>query len=73
VRSKEKGITAMFSWVRRNPVDTTTHEIKSLNYLNSVLAKIEANINGVDEAICLDNNGFIAEGVGENLFIVKER
>jgi len=70
--AKAKGITAMISWVRRNPVDTTTHEIKSLNYLNSVLAKIEANMNGVDEAICLDKNGFVSEGVGENLFIVKD-
>ncbi len=61
----------MFSWVRRNPVDATTHEIKSLNYLNSVLAKIEANANGVDEAICLESSGCIAEGVGENIFIVK--
>jgi branched-chain amino acid aminotransferase len=62
----------MFSWVRRNPVDATTHEIKSLNYLNSVLAKIEANANGVDEAICLEASGCIAEGVGENIFIVKD-
>jgi len=69
--AKETGITTMFSWVRRNPVDATTHEIKSLNYLNSVLAKIEANANGVDEAICLESNGYIAEGVGENIFIVK--
>ncbi|MEM3549618.1 MAG: branched-chain-amino-acid transaminase [Candidatus Bathyarchaeia archaeon] len=68
---KEKGITTVISWVRRNPVDTTTHEIKSLNYLNSVLAKIEANINGVDDAICVDKNGFISEGSGENVFIVK--
>jgi branched-chain amino acid aminotransferase len=69
--AKEVGITTMFSWVRRNPVDATTHEIKSLNYLNSVLAKIEANSCGVDEAICLEANGYIAEGVGENVFIVK--
>jgi branched-chain amino acid aminotransferase len=69
--AKEKGITTMISWVKRNPVDATTHEIKSLNYLNSVMGKIEANISGVDEAICLDKNGFVAEGVGENLFIVK--
>jgi branched-chain amino acid aminotransferase len=69
--AKEKGITAMLSWTRRNAVDAATHEIKSLNYLNSVLSKIEANISGVDEAICLDKNGFIAEGVGENLFIIK--
>jgi len=70
--AKEVGVTTMFSWVRRNPVDATTHEIKSLNYLNSVLAKIEANACGVDEAICLESNGYIAEGVGENVFIVKD-
>jgi branched-chain amino acid aminotransferase len=70
--AKETGITAMFSWVRRNPVDATTHEVKSLNYLNSILAKIEANANGVDEAICLESSGCIAEGVGENIFIVKD-
>ena len=69
--AKEKGIATMISWVRRNSVDAATHEIKSLNYLNSVLAKIEANANGADEAICLDKNGFVSEGVGENLFIVK--
>jgi len=69
--AKENGISTMISWVRRNPVDTTTHEIKSLNYLNSVLGKIEAISTGVDEALCLDKNGWIVEGVGENLFIVK--
>jgi branched-chain amino acid aminotransferase len=69
--AKENGITTMLSWVRRNPVDATSHEIKSLNYLNSVLAKIEANANGVDEALCLESNGYIAEGVGENVFIAK--
>jgi len=70
--AKEVGITAVFTWVRRNPVDATTHEIKSLNYLNSVLGKIEANACGADEAICLETNGYIAEGVGENVFIVKD-
>jgi len=69
--AKTKGITTLISWVRRNPVDSTSHEIKSLNYLNSVMAKIEANAAGADEAICLDKGGFVSEGVGENLFIVK--
>lgn len=69
--AKENGVTAMISWVKRDPVDATSHEIKSLNYLNSILAKIEANIAGVDEAICLDKNGFVCEGVAENVFIVK--
>lgn len=70
--AKENGVTAMVSWVKRDPVDATSHEIKSLNYLNSILAKIEANIAGVDEAICLDKNGFVCEGVAENIFIVRK-
>ena len=68
---KKDGITAMVSWVKRDPVDATTHEIKSLNYLNSILAKIEANIASVDEAICLDKRGFVSEGVAENIFMVR--
>ena len=70
--AKDTGIAAMISWVKRDPVDATSHEIKSLNYLNSILAKIEANIAGVDEAICLDKNGFVCEGVAENIFIVRK-
>lgn len=69
--AKEKGIGALISWVKRDPVDATSHEIKSLNYLNSILAKIEANIWGVDEAIVLDKNGFVCEGVAENIFMVN--
>jgi branched-chain amino acid aminotransferase len=70
--AKEKGISTVITWVRRHPVDTTTHEIKSLNYLNSILAKMEATAYGADEAIGLDKTGLISEGVGENLFIVKD-
>jgi len=68
----ERGITAMITWVKRDPVDATSHEVKSLNYLNSILGKIESNIAGVDEAIVLDKTGFVSEGVAENVFIVKE-
>ena len=70
--AKGNGVTTMISWVKRDPVDATSHEIKSLNYLNSILAKIEANTTGVDEAICLDKAGFVCEGVAENIFMVKE-
>ncbi len=69
--AKVKGITALVSWVRRNPVDGSSHETKSLNYLNSIMAKIEANMSGADEAICLTPQGCVAEGVGENIFVVK--
>jgi branched-chain amino acid aminotransferase len=68
----EKGISTVITWVRRNSVDAATHELKSLNYLNSILGKIEANNSGVDEAICLDKTGFVCEGVGENIFIVRD-
>jgi branched-chain amino acid aminotransferase len=68
----KNGITTIIAWVKRNPVDTATHEMKSLNYLNSILGKIEANNSRVNEAICLDKTGHVCEGVGENIFIVRE-
>lgn len=68
---KEKGMRAMFVWVKRDPVDATSHEVKSLNYMNSIMAKIEANLAGCDEAICLDRSGHVSEGVAENIFILK--
>ena len=67
----KNGINTTIAWVKRNPVDTATHEMKSLNYLNSILGKIEANNTGADEAICLDKTGYVCEGVGENIFIVS--
>ncbi|HEV2434827.1 MAG TPA: branched-chain-amino-acid transaminase [Verrucomicrobiae bacterium] len=46
--------------------------IKSLNYLNNILAKIEANHAGCEEAVMLNAEGFVAECTGDNLFIVKQ-
>ncbi|MDH7594748.1 MAG: branched-chain-amino-acid transaminase [Candidatus Bathyarchaeia archaeon] len=70
--AKEKGITAMITWVRRDAIDATSHEVKSLNYLNSILAKIEANNAGVEEAISLGRTGYVCEGVAENIFLVRD-
>jgi branched-chain amino acid aminotransferase len=70
--AKQKGISAIISSVRRDTVDATTHEIKSLNYLNSVLAKIEGVDVGADDALMLDRNGFVSEATTTNLFIVKD-
>lgn len=70
--AKEKGISVIISSVRRDTVDATTHEIKSLNYLNSVLAKIEATESGADDALMLDRNGFVSEATTTNVFIVKD-
>lgn len=67
----EKGLTAVTVTVRRVSFDALPPNIKSLNYLNNILAKIEANAKGGDEAIFLDRNGYISEGSGDNIFIVK--
>ncbi|MCS7144081.1 MAG: branched-chain-amino-acid transaminase [Archaeoglobaceae archaeon] len=66
-----KGLKAITVAVRRNAFDALPPNIKSLNYLNNVLAKIEANVKGGDEAIFLDRNGYISEGSGDNIFVVK--
>jgi branched-chain amino acid aminotransferase len=57
--------------VRRNAPDAVPPNIKSLNYLNNILAKIEAVNTGFDEAIMLDSLGYVAECTGDNIFIVK--
>jgi branched-chain amino acid aminotransferase len=56
----------------RNLHSAVNPAIKSLNYLNNILAKIEANNAGCEEAIMLNAEGYIAECTGDNLFIVKE-
>jgi branched-chain amino acid aminotransferase len=71
VIAKRRGISAIISSVRRDSVDATSHEIKSLNYLNSVMAKIEALDVGADDALMLDRNGFLSEATTTNLFLVK--
>lgn len=67
----ERGLRAVTVAVRRNAIDSLPPNIKSLNYLNNILAKIEANAKGGDEAIFLDHNGYVSEGSGDNIFIVK--
>lgn len=64
------GITTIISSIRRQAPDSTSHEIKSLNYLNSVQATIEANRQGADDAIILDQRGFVAEATGTTLVAV---
>lgn len=67
----DKGLTAVTVTVRRNAPESLSPNIKSLNYLNNILAKIEANYKGGDEAIILDIHGKISEGSGDNIFVVK--
>jgi branched-chain amino acid aminotransferase len=55
----------------RNLHSAVNPAVKSLNYLNNILAKIEANNAGVEEAVMLNAEGFVAECTADNLFIVK--
>lgn len=71
-KTQERGIRAIITSIRRHPTDTTSHEIKSLNYLNSILARLEAISVGVDEAIMLDHRGFVAEAAVTTLFVVRD-
>jgi branched-chain amino acid aminotransferase len=69
----EKGITAITVSTRRNSHQVLNPAIKSLNYLNNILAKMEAKLAGKQEAIMLTIDGYVAEGSGENIFIVKKQ
>jgi branched-chain amino acid aminotransferase len=55
----------------RNLHSAVNPAIKSLNYLNNILAKIEANNAGVEEAVMLNSEGFVAEGTADNIFVIK--
>ncbi|HNR58424.1 MAG: branched-chain-amino-acid transaminase [Methanothrix sp.] len=68
----EVGLTAITVTVRRNSPAALPPNIKSLNYLNNILAKIEANVKGGNEAIFLDDAGNVSEGSGDNIFVVKD-
>ena len=59
------------SWRRISPDSLIPHSKASGQYLNSVLAKIEATKSGYEEAILLDDHGRVCEGTGENIFVVK--
>ncbi|KEQ18284.1 branched-chain amino acid transaminase [Endozoicomonas numazuensis] len=71
--AKEKGIKIRTSSYTRHHVNITMCKAKANgNYMNSMLALREALDSGCEEALLLDNEGYVAEGSGENIFIVKE-
>lgn len=67
----EKGMEIITVPTVRNHPEALNPQLKSMNYLNNVLAKIEANISGFNEAIMLDYQGMVAECTGDNIFVVK--
>lgn len=67
----ERGLEIITVPTVRNLHSALNPAIKSLNYLNNILAKIEANNGGCEEAIMLNSEGFVSECTGDNVFIVK--
>ena len=68
----EKGLELVTVSTVRTPHNVLSPKIKSLNYLNNILAKIEAQQAGVIEAIMLNKDGFVAECTGDNIFAVAK-
>ena len=69
----EKGIRVKTASFARHHVNVTMPRAKvASTYANSILANLEATTDGYDEALLLDTDGFVAEGAGENLFVVRD-
>ncbi|PIQ84037.1 MAG: branched-chain-amino-acid transaminase [Candidatus Omnitrophica bacterium CG11_big_fil_rev_8_21_14_0_20_63_9] len=69
----EQGLELITVATQRNVPEALNPQIKSLNYLNNILAKIEAINAGYEEAIMLSHSGYVTECTGENIFIVKDK
>jgi branched-chain amino acid aminotransferase len=67
----QRGLDIITVPTTRNLHNSLNPAIKSLNYLNNILAKIEANNGGCEEAVMLNAEGYVAECTGDNIFIVK--
>ncbi|MEY2599148.1 MAG: branched-chain-amino-acid transaminase [Verrucomicrobiota bacterium] len=67
----EKGMVMVTCATRRATPAALLPAVKSLNYLNNIMAKVEASHAGADEGVMLNEQGYIAECTGDNLFVVK--
>jgi len=68
----EKGMKIIVAKRPRTPVECLDPRIKSLNYLNNILGKVEAIDQGCDEAIMLNTDGFVGECTGDNIFVIRD-
>lgn len=66
-----RGLRAITVATRRVRPDMVNPQVKSLNYLNNILARIEVNRAGVDEGVMLTSDGYVSEGTADNIFIVR--
>lgn len=67
-----RGVVAITARTRRNAPESLNPEIKSTNFLNNILAKLEAKRAGADEAIMLNLDGYVCEGTVSNIFLVRD-
>ena len=67
----KNGLVIVSVSTRRNLPDALNPKIKSLNYLNNILAKIQSNLVGAGEALMLNSQGYVVECTGDNIFIIK--
>ncbi len=67
----EKGLSVVTVPTRRNGPEMVNPRVKSLNYLNNIMARIEANMQDAPEAIILNSQGYVAECTGDNVFIIE--
>ncbi|MGE5542889.1 MAG: branched-chain-amino-acid transaminase [Bacillota bacterium] len=68
----EKGLAVMSVSTRRTAPDALSPRVKSLNYLNNIMAKMIANTAGIPEVLMLNAQGYVVEGTGDNVFIVRK-
>jgi branched-chain amino acid aminotransferase len=67
-----EGLSIVTVPTRRNNAEIINPRVKSLNYLNNILGKIEAKLAGCEEALMLDHRGYVCECTGDNIFIIKD-
>ena len=70
-KAYREGLTVITCATRRTNPGALNPAVKSLNYLNNVMARIEANLAGADEALMLNDHGYVAECTADNVFIIK--
>ena len=67
----EKGLALLTVSTRRNLVEALDPQLKTLNYLNQILATLEAKRSGFEEALMLNSRGYVAEASADNIFLIK--
>lgn len=68
----QKGIKVITAAIRQNGADVLSPRVKSTNYLNNILAKLQANAVGAQDAIFVNAQGYVCELTGDNLFVIKK-